>query len=373
MTGLARLPTGINGLAVLLYVHEGHESFGTAGLVVSAMAAGGAIGGPIQGRLVDRYGLTPLFGLAGGWAVTVVFLLVICGGGRPVPLQMLAGFATGSLLPVTTSVLRARWPHLLADRLDLLPQAFALDSLLIEFAFVAGPILVALAVATTGAGMALILSGVVGVAGTLGFAHRLRDRPAPQARPRPVEHRSVFGPLASRSVRGLTLASLPLGFYIGSLDIALPAYAESNGTPAMAGFLVALYSVASATAVMFYGTRQPRRSLWAVHALLSSALVVAALPIIVSSELAAVFAATAIAGLPVAPLISTRNQLIRETAPPGTEAEAFTWPLTALVCGLSLGAGVGGQLIQAGSWRTPILAASAIAAVSLVAFGGLEE
>ena len=36
-------------------------------------------------------------------------------------------------------------------------------------------------------------------------------------------------------------------------------------------------------------------------------------------------------GLPIAPLIASRNQLVERVAPRGTATEAFTWPLTALV------------------------------------------
>jgi predicted MFS family arabinose efflux permease len=67
-------------------------------------------------------------------------------------------------------------------------------------------------------------------------------------------------------------------------------------------------------------------------------------------------------GLPIAPLIASRNQLIERVAPPGTATEAFTWPLTALVAGVSLGAAVGGTLVESYSWPAAVLAAVTVSA-----------
>jgi predicted MFS family arabinose efflux permease len=69
-----------------------------------------------------------------------------------------------------------------------------------------------------------------------------------------------------------------------------------------------------------------------------------------------------IMGLPIAPLIASRNQLVERVAPPGTATEAFTWPLTALVAGVALGAGVGGALVESYSWSAAVLAAVAVSA-----------
>jgi predicted MFS family arabinose efflux permease len=69
-----------------------------------------------------------------------------------------------------------------------------------------------------------------------------------------------------------------------------------------------------------------------------------------------------IVGLPIAPLIASRNQLVERVAPRGTATEAFTWPLTALVAGVALGAAVGGALAESYSWSAALLAAVAVSA-----------
>ena len=63
-TVLARLPIGINHLAVVLFVREVTGSYAAAGVVVGALALGTALGAPLQGRVIDRMGRRMLVPLA---------------------------------------------------------------------------------------------------------------------------------------------------------------------------------------------------------------------------------------------------------------------------------------------------------------------
>jgi len=65
------------------------------------------------------------------------------------------------------------------------------------------------------------------------------------------------------------------------------------------------------------------------------------------------------AGLPIAPLIATRNELAGVLALPGAETESFTWPLTAMVSGVSLGAAAACALADGPGWRAAVLVAVA--------------
>ena len=69
-----------------------------------------------------------------------------------------------------------------------------------------------------------------------------------------------------------------------------------------------------------------------------------------------------IMGLPIAPLIASRNELVERVAPRGTATEAFTWPLTALVAGSRSGAAAGGALVESYSWTAAVVAAVAVSA-----------
>ena len=73
---LARLPIGINALALVLYLSEQTGSFAIAGAVAGSLAAGSGAGAPFAGRLVDRLGprrvLVPLAFVHGASLVAIV-------------------------------------------------------------------------------------------------------------------------------------------------------------------------------------------------------------------------------------------------------------------------------------------------------------
>jgi predicted MFS family arabinose efflux permease len=71
----------------------------------------------------------------------------------------------------------------------------------------------------------------------------------------------------------------------------------------------------------------------------------------------------ALAGAPVAPLIASRNELVSAIAPRGAQTEAFTWPLTALVAGLSVGVATAGLLVDASGWETAMLVGALTAGI----------
>ena len=57
---LARLPFGMGGVALVIFVHARTGSFGIAGLVTGFYTLAFALAGPLLGRLVDRRGPLPV-------------------------------------------------------------------------------------------------------------------------------------------------------------------------------------------------------------------------------------------------------------------------------------------------------------------------
>src|SRR3954451_24225178 len=66
----ARLPIGIDSIAIVLFLRERTGSYAAAGIVSAAFALGGGAGAPLSGRLIDRFGhrrvLVPLALVHGG-------------------------------------------------------------------------------------------------------------------------------------------------------------------------------------------------------------------------------------------------------------------------------------------------------------------
>jgi MFS family permease len=361
-TLIGRLPIGISGLAILLYVRDVSDSFAAAGLCAGALALGSAAGAPFQGRLIDRRGVQMLLPLA---VVHAAGLLLIWGAGEaeaPVAALAAASLATGVAIPPVSSVLRSHWPHLLAGRPELLAGAFALDSVMIEIVFVVGPLLTTVVVATVGPQYALLVSAVCVMSGTSMLLAGLRGRPGPE-RADAGQRAFGLGALASPGLRTLVLASLPVGFTFGTLEVALPAFSEAEGSEELAGVLLAAWSAASGVGGLVWGARGGNAPLLEAHLFFAWLLPLGVAPLLLAGSPLTMALLAILAGLPIAPLIASRNQLVERVSLPGTATEAFTWPLTALVAGVSLGAAAGGAVVEAGSWSTGVVVAIAVAFV----------
>src|SRR5688500_10406858 len=155
---VARLPIGINGLAVVLFLREQTGSFAVPGAVAGGLALGTGLGAPFMGRLVDRLGARVLLPLAVANAGGILSLLALGYADAPAMVLVGVAVATGALYPPSPSVLRARFPELLSSEPALVPAAYALDSVLLEITFVFAPLLVAVVIAVLGAGAALAVS-----------------------------------------------------------------------------------------------------------------------------------------------------------------------------------------------------------------------
>jgi predicted MFS family arabinose efflux permease len=109
--------------------------------------------------------------------------------------------------------------------------------------------------------------------------------------------------------------------------------------------------------------------LLAAHLRLAWLLPLAIAPLLLAGSPVTMAALAVLAGMPIAPLIASRNQLVGQVAPAGTATEAFTWPLTALVAGVALGAATAGVVIEASSWAGGVVVAMAVGLVGAAVVG----
>ena len=360
---VARLPLGINALAVLLFLEDRLGSFTVPGIVAGGLALGTGVGAPFMGRLVDRQGVRVLLPLAAIHATALLTLLGLGAAGAPAPVLLATAIVCGAAYPPNPSVLRARYPAIFAERPELVASAFALDSVLLELTFVVSPLLTALLVALFAPAVALVFSAAAVLVGTAAFTAVL---PGPRGGEFRRGDHGFLGALRSPGIQTLVITMLPVGFAFGTIEIALPAFSEEKASPELAGVLYAIWSLGSAVGGFVYGVRPRRSSLAALHLRLTLLLPLAFLPLVVSPSIAVMALLLLPAGMLIAPIIATRNELASTTAPAGTQTEALTWPLTALVSGIALGAAAGGALVDAEDWRAAILAG-----VVAAALGGL--
>ena len=362
---LARLPVGMGAVGLVLYVHGATGSFAAAGVAAGTFTIGLGITGPPLARVIDRFGSRPVLLPAGLLSSAALATVVVLGheDAGVVPLAAAAGLA-GAAAPPFGSVTRLRFPHLV-DAADM-PTTLALDAVMLEVQFIAGPLLAGLLAATVGAGDGLLVAAAIGVVGTIWFVAVASSPPSDH----PAHERHWLGALASPGIRLLILTGIPLGVTFGALDVALPAFGVTHGSSALGGPLTAALAFGSALGGLAYGLRPHlfgsiRRALFVLTPLQA----LACLPILAVASVPQMFVAAALAGLCVAPIATVRNQLVPEVMPPGTGTEAYTWMGLAITVGASAGAAFAGPLVEAGGWRAgAVLACVVPAAGAALAF-----
>jgi MFS family permease len=355
---LARLPIGINGLATILFLRDRTGSFAIAGAAAGAMALGNGIGNPIEARLVDRSGVRILLGLAFGHVAGLVALFALGEANAPAALLIFVSFAAGALLPPVSMVLRALYPKLAPDHVQV---AYAMDSVITETIFVVGPLLTGALVAIVSPGAALFLSAAAVVAGAAWFLAALPTGLIETAGA--TERRDLLGALRSPGIRTIVVTMLPVGFAFGALEVAIPAFADEQGHRELAGVLIAVWSIASAVGGLVYGARTWSWSLARIHLAVTIVLPAGFMLILLAGSTLTMALLVIPAGVFIAPLIATRNELTGLVAPPGFVTEAFTWPVTALVAGIAAGAAVSGALAESVDWRAAVIAGTIAAAL----------
>src|SRR3954469_8762189 len=97
---VARLPIGIDSIAIVLFLRERTGSYAAAGIVSAAFALGGGAGAPLAGPLVDRFGhravVVPMSTVPAGGVALVVGLAFLDAS---VGVLVVGGFLAGIAIP----------------------------------------------------------------------------------------------------------------------------------------------------------------------------------------------------------------------------------------------------------------------------------
>lgn len=362
---VGRLPQGMSSLAILLLVRAATHSYAAAGVAVGAFAFATAACAPLVGRLVDRFGRARVLApFACAQAAVYVSLMVVAeAGAGGVALIALAALA-GALLPPIAPVVRVLLREVFAE--DALDTAYALDAVLQETVWIAGPLLIALIIAVTSTDVAVALLGAVCVTGTTLFLRSPLVRSSANVGSR-HERRSA---LASPELRALLGPIALTGVGIGAVEVGLPSLALHAGSRPASGVLLAVWSLGSMAGGLWYGARVWHSTLARRQQLLLLGLVICTAPLIVARSIPAGVVCSFLAGLAIAPVFSCQYALVGRSVTAGSETEAFTWVSAALIGGLAVGSAVGGAVIGPGGVSAPfVLACMASLLATLFAVG----
>ena len=362
---VARMPVGMVGFAMLMFLREGLGNFALAGTVAGINFVSMAAAAPVQGRLIDRVG--PRKVLAVTSVVQPLALLAILLAVRMhAPFVLLACFSVvaGVFASPITTLTRTLWRHMF-EREEDRRTAFALDAVTIELNFTVGPALIGslLAFASPTAAFGTAIAAVVVAVAVFMSSPALR-----YFRLETGVERHLLGPLTEPRLWVLYATTFGLAMALGFLEVGYPAYTTALGVPAAAGALLAINSLGSAIGGSLYGGLHFRAR---VERQFAAAMALMVIPLFLHAVVTPIplFAAVAfVAGGLIAPSIAAQSVLVSRLAPSRYATEAFTWSSTFIVSGIGAGIATGGAIVESVGVRYVFATGAAIiAAMALLA------
>ncbi|GAA3480092.1 MFS transporter [Streptomyces yanii] len=363
---LGRLSYGMISLSLMLAVKDATGSYSVAGAVMALFGATSVFLSPARAALIDRYGprrALPPMAIAYALLLSVLAHVTWQPGASGVRLGALAVTA-GACTPPLGPVMRTLWKGLVPDR-ELLRRAYSLDGVAEELLFVTGPLLVGLLVkvAEPAAGVAVSAALVLVGTSTLVASPALRGTGVRRPRTKPLSaapsRKRLFGVAGLRHAAAVAAG---VGLCLGALDLLVVAFADRHGQDAAVAWVLAALSAGSAVGGLAYGAVSWRASSRLRLAALAVALGLSLLATGLSPNVYVLVGTVAVAGLFVAPALTTAYLIADESVDAGSRTQAGAWVNTAVNAGSSGGTAVVGPMLG----HLPLAACFAIAAAPVL-------
>ena len=366
---VSRMPIGMVGYSMLMFLRQGLGDFALAGSAVGANFIAMAAAAPVQGRLIDRLGPKPVLYVTGiVQPLALGGILYSVSHGLPFVVIALCAALAGAFASPITTITRTIWRHRF-EREEDRRTAFALDAVTIEINFTLGPALMAAMLAAFGARAAFTLAIATVVlaislyllSGALRHVQRVVG----------VE-RHLLGPLTQPRLWIVFAATFGLTACFGLLEVGYPAFGTALEWAPLGGILLAVNSLGSAAGGMFYGGTTFRAS---VERQFATAMALMAVPLALHATFLQPVAFGVVAffaGALIAPSITAQSVLVSRMAPAKYATEAFTWSSTFIVSGIGCGIALGGALVEHSGLRTAFATGAIImVAMALLAYVAL--
>src|SRR5688500_5917005 len=362
---IGRLPLSMVGLGCVLLVAAGTRASGLGGAVAPAGAVTTALAGPVLGRWADSHGqrrvLLPVLGV---FVVSGVTFLFAVKGDWDLWIVFASAGLAGACIPPVSSMIRVRWTHLLRGS-SRLPTALAMESVVDEFVFIVGPVLVTFLSTTGHATSGVVTAFTLAAVGSLLFAAQGRTEPPPT----PHEHRNGPSAIRTPGLRVLFVVGAAVGAILGTLEIALVAFADGEGAKALSGVLIAGLAVGSMASGIGWGTVHWRIPLRLRLAAVLVVLTICLLPLLMVTDVWVMVPFVVLAGVAVSPSLISSFTLAEVLVPRAAVTEAFTWIGTALGLGVAVGSSVAGKIVDVAGANASFLVATVSAAMAAVVVG----
>ena len=358
---IARLPSAIVMLAIVLYVSESTGSYAQAGALAAAFQVSAATGGLVSNRVMDRRGQAatlPILALA-----HITGLLLFVFSHDNLVLQTIGVVLAGAAYPPLGSVVRSRWATALHDSPDQLRTGFALESVLDELIFTIGPMMTAFIAVQLGYAWPFALACVLTLTGCLLLARERATQPPVQA-----EHHELGNALRQRGMWRMPLIGACFGWVFGSYEVTTVAFTADQGLPGWSGLVLGLWAAGSGIGGLWFGQRSWKSTLQKQLVVCTCILGIVLIPAIFVRSVPVLAATTFIAGAAISPGLISTFALVERLVPSLLLTEALTWTNSGMILGYAAGTSLSGLFIDslgtsvsftlpvAGAWLASLLA-----------------
>ena len=362
---LARLTLAMVPLGILILVEQERHAYAIAGVVSGGYALGAAVGMPVWGRLMDRYGqvrvLLPTSLIS---AALLVGLAVATTGGAPDLALVAIAVGVGLSYPAISPALRSSFRIVLPDPQDR-RVAFALDATSVELAFVCGPLLISALLLPAMPLLPLLVTAGLLAGGCLAYCATGVARRATATVQRAAAGHDPGSTgtvprtaLAASGVATVLVVMLMLSVGFGQLDTSMAATADrALGGTERVGILFAAIAGGSTVGGLAFGARHwPFDERRAVPFLLCLfGLFLALLASLLSAgtvNLLILLPVLFLTGLTIAPTLIMQQSLLDRLAPADRLNEAQAFLSASNTTGAAVGTAIAGIVIDVGglSW-----------------------
>jgi MFS family permease len=356
---LARLTLAMIPLGILILVEQERDSYVIAGVVSGAYAIGAAVGTPLWGRLMDRFGQVPVL-LPTSLASAALLVVLAVTATTPAHHAVLIALSIGVGLayPAISPALRSSFRIVLPDP-EARRVAFALDATSVELAFVCGPLLLSVLLLPGVPVLPLVVTAGLLAVGGVGYCATGVARLATPARQRQASGHDpaatgagVRTSLVSTGVVAVLAVMIMLSVGFGQLDTSMAATADKAlGGTTQVGILFAAIAGGSTIGGLSYGARSwPFAERHAVPVLLALfGLLLGVLAWLLNTgevSLLVLLPVLFLTGLTIAPTLIMQQALLDGAAPAHRLNEAQALLSASNTTGAAIGTAIAGVVID---------------------------
>jgi MFS family permease len=247
----ARISYGMIGLAIFFKTEQETNSVAIAGLAIGINSLAGSLTAGIRGSIMDKWGQRwPLRIFVPCYAA----MLLALNMAHDRSILLTASFVLGITAPPINLSVRPLWKDVVPA--DFLRVAYAVDSAIMNFAAVIGPVLATSLALSSHPGSALSTASVtMFIGGTaLGLTSISRNW---------IPEKKVKGADSlwrSKPLRLLMIEGCFIGFGWGLFDVAVPAFATLEGVPQRTAWIFGAMGVSNVVGGLLAGLVSKNRS-----------------------------------------------------------------------------------------------------------------